>query len=125
MGGPKRWRNSIRFPLQARVAFQCRDREGNQGEAEGTSRDISEKGAFVLTVDSPPVGANVELRLLLPRLDEARAATRIDIQGTVLRVEEVHAGRYKSGFAVLTTEATLRENDVDPGEGNSGEHDSR
>ena len=90
-------RASMRFPLEAPVAFWWMDENGNRQAGEGSSRDISERGAFVLAVACPPVGSNVELRIPLEGLPDT---TEIDLAGCVVRVEQVNDGKGSNGFAV-------------------------
>ena len=107
-------RTAMRYPVKAEVFFWWKD--GNDiRRGSGTSRDVSEKGAFVNTPAFPPAGAQVELRFFFPQLSETTPAGRLEVEGTVLRVEE--AG---GGFAVLTKTAILREND-ESGGGNFGD----
>jgi hypothetical protein len=91
-------RASIRFPLQAPVAFCWTDENGNRQQAEGSSRDISERGAFVFAATCPPVGSSVELRIPLEGLPDT---TGIDLAGSVVRVEQAHDGKGSGGFAVF------------------------
>jgi PilZ domain len=90
-------RATIRFPLEAPVAFRWTDENGTRQQGEGSSRDISEHGAFVFAAACPPVGSNVELRIPLEGLPDA---TGIDVQGSVIRVERPAEGIGSSGFAV-------------------------
>lgn len=91
-------RATIRFPLEAPVAFRWTDENGNRQQGEGSSRDISERGAFVFAAACPPVGSNVELRIPLEGLPDA---TGIDLEGCVVRVEQARPGKRSSGFAVF------------------------
>ncbi len=63
-------RKSRRYPVGAAVSFWWKE-EGSQHQGEGTSRDISETGAFVLTPACPPVGADVGLRIVFAPLADA------------------------------------------------------
>ncbi|MFY9530043.1 MAG: PilZ domain-containing protein [Candidatus Acidiferrales bacterium] len=110
----------MRYPVQGRVSFWWKDEDGKQRQGEGTSRDISETGTFVSALACPPVGADVELRIFLVALPNATRAPRIELEGQVLRVEQTAEGMGSSGFAVLTQDAILRENDESTGEGNPG-----
>jgi hypothetical protein len=101
----------MRYPVQGRVSFWWKDEDGNLRQGEGTSRDISETGTFVLALACPPVGADVELRIFLVALPQAMRALRMELEGQVLRVEQTAAGMGSSGFAVLTQDAILHEND--------------
>jgi hypothetical protein len=104
-------RKSMRYPVQGRVSFWWKDEHANQRQGEGTSRDISETGTFVFALACPPVGVDVELRIFLVALPNTTRALRMELEGQVLRVEQTATGMGSSGFAVLTQDATLREND--------------
>jgi hypothetical protein len=91
-------RATLRFPLQAPVAFWWTDENGNRQQGKGSSRDISELGAFVFSAACPPVGSTVELKIPLEELPET---TGIDLAGCVVRVERGHAGTQSGGFAVF------------------------
>jgi len=90
-------RATIRFPLQAVVAFWWTDESGNRQHGKGSSRDISELGAFVFAAACPPVGSSVGLRIPLEGLPDT---TGFDLQGHVIRVERSGEGIGCSGFAV-------------------------
>jgi PilZ domain len=102
MGSGRPARNYMRYPVEAPVFFRWKDAGGNEHQGEGTSRDISEAGAFVLTAVSPPPGADIELRISFPAVPDAMTAVPMQIDGRVLRVEEIAAGGEIGGFAFLT-----------------------
>lgn len=118
-------RKSMRFPLQAPVVFWWRDENDAYQQSEGWSRDISERGAFVFAVACPPVGADVGLRISFAALPEAPRAQRMEVEGRVLRVEQPRTGKGSSGFAVLSNEVILRENDESTEEANSGGNEGK
>ena len=100
----------MRYPVQARVSFQWKDEGGDLRQGEGTTRDISEAGAFVFAPDCPPVGADVELRISLVELPQATSPLPIELAGQVLRIDQDSEGERSRGFAVLTWRAILHEN---------------
>jgi hypothetical protein len=114
----------MRYPVAAPVLFRWKDAEGNERKGKGTSRDISETGAFVLTRVSPPRGADIELRISFVSLPNATTAVRMKLGGQVLRVEQTTAGKGLGGFAVLTREVIFRESDERTGEGSPGANDA-
>ena len=61
-------RKTLRFPLEAWVAFSWKDDNGMEQRAKGRSRDISERGVFVLANNCPPVGVKIALRIYCRRL---------------------------------------------------------
>ena len=115
-GSERPARKKMRFPVVAPVFFRWKDANGNEHCGEGTSRDISETGAFVLTAVSPPLGADIELRISLAELLKTTTAGRMELGGQVLRIEETAAGRGIGGFAVLTQEVIFLEQDESTGE---------
>ena len=118
MGGSERpTRKGMRYPVKETVSFWWKDEHGNKRHGEGTSRDISETGAFVHAPVCPPVGAHVELRVFFAQLAEGTRLPRMKLEGRVLRVEQIWAGKGSSGFAVFGKGGVLRENDESGGEG--------
>ena|SRR5580698_7748741 len=102
-------RRAIRFPLEAPVTFWWNDTFGTRREGEGRSRDISESGAFILTRTCPPVGTRVGLKILLEEAAETTRAIRVEIDGHILRIDEISSPLVVQGFAVLSDEAILKE----------------
>jgi len=102
-------RTTIRFPLEATVAFSWHDETGETQQGEGRTRDISEHGVFVYTQACPPVGITVRLRILLEDITDLAQPLRIQVEGHVLRVEEPTPERKNSGFAVMSDEVMLRD----------------
>jgi len=102
-------RADMRYPVKTRVDFWWRHQDRNCA-GSGTSRDVSEKGAFVLAPACPPLGTDVGLTFFLPKLSKTIAAVRMEVEGKVIRVEEEEGSEKRGGFAVLTTAAILRNN---------------
>lgn len=109
-------RKNMRYPMAVPVFFRWKDVDGNEHQGKGTSRDISETGAFVFTRVSPPRGADIELRISFVSIPNPTTAVRMKLGGRVLRVEPTTASRRIGGFAVLTKEVIFRENDESTGE---------
>jgi hypothetical protein len=103
-------RRNMRYPVVAQVFFRWKDAEGDEHRGKGTSRDISETGAFVVTRVPPLQGVNVELRVFFPALPNAATAVCVKLGGRVLRVEDAAQVGGIGGFAVLTTAVIFREN---------------
>jgi hypothetical protein len=94
-------RRGMRFPVEARVVFKWVDETGNVREGEGRSRNISERGAFVIAKKYPPRGASLELKLFLPRIPITPTVVTVIMNATVVRSEERASGSQdESGFAV-------------------------
>jgi len=104
-------RTAIRFPLQATVTFSWQDKEGVKHDGQGQSRDISEHGVFVISESCPSVGSRVTLRILLEEPPEAARALRLQVNGHVLRVDEARGEAVCAGFAIVSDDAMLKEND--------------
>jgi hypothetical protein len=100
---------AIRFPLEAPVTFWWNDIFGTRREGQGRSRDISESGAFILTKTCPPVGTRLGLKILLEEAAETTRAIRVEIDGHILRIDEISTTREIQGFAVFSDEAILKE----------------
>jgi hypothetical protein len=106
-------RKAIRFPLEASVAFSWKDDNGMEQRAKGRSRNISERGVFVLANSCPPVGVKIGLRIVLPGHLDIAPGLRVHVEGRVLRVEELSEEPETCGFAVLSNDVML---------GESGDH---
>ena len=116
----------MRFPLDVPVAFWWTDANGGHQLGKGRSFDVSELGVFVCASDCPPAGAQVGLKISISitGVPDAPRALRMEVQGRVLRVEQVRSGEGRDGFAILSDQAILRENDKNTREGNSdSEHE--
>ena len=94
-------RHALRYQLAAAVVFRWENSAGGQLQAEGITRDISVKGAFILTVNSPPAGIMLSVEIFLPRFDCSGRALRIVSEGRVIRVEHPVLGESRDGFAVV------------------------
>lgn len=97
-GSPGEQRGAVRYSLVLRAAYFWRHR-GVPREAEGVTRDVSARGAYIDSMDCPPRGAKVEIKLTLPGGRRGRSPVLADAEGSVLRVDEPLAGR-TGGFAV-------------------------
>ncbi|MBI3668280.1 MAG: PilZ domain-containing protein [Acidobacteria bacterium] len=71
-------------------------------QAEGVTRDISVKGAFILAPTCPPVEATVQVEIFLPSLQGSGQPARIKAESRVLRVEHAAGGNGQSGFAIFS-----------------------
>jgi hypothetical protein len=102
-------RKTMRFPLEAPVAFWWLDTAGTRHEASGTSHDISESGAYILAGVLPPLGARIGIRVLLEEVPDEALVIRVLIEGHVLRIDGDDSGGHPIGFAVVSNDAFLRE----------------
>ena len=104
MDAPRQARKAIRFPLEARIVFWWTD-GGIEKKCEGHTRDISERGAFVLATSCPPPGTQIGFEVFLPVAPGFQPRTRVEAMGQVQRVEQD-----RGGFAILTRHTLLRVN---------------
>jgi len=107
--GPQHTRKAIRFPLEALTVFWWLD-SGVVKRSEGRTRDISEKGAFVLAGTCPPQGIQIGFKVFLPALSGFERRTRVEADGHVLRVERAHGHEEYEGFAILIEHMLMRIN---------------
>lgn len=93
-------RAAIRYRLGAPAMFSWESAHHKRMRGEGVTRDISFASAFIFTRTCPPVGATIELDVLLsPALDSARKTVRIKTEATVIRVEHTAEAE---GFASVS-----------------------
>ena len=107
-------RKAIRFPLEASVTFYWKSENGSDQQGQGRSRDISEHGVFVFADRCPPPGVKIGLSVSLPELSDIARALRVQIEGRVLRVDQTRPELEARGFAVLSEQALLNEDDRNP-----------
>jgi hypothetical protein len=93
-------RTQFRYLMSARAVFSWEGPEQKRFQGEGVTRDISPKGAFILTLSCPPAHAAVHLELFLPPFHGIVATARIRAETQVVRVEQAPPGEQQSGFAV-------------------------
>ena len=106
-------RKAERFPLDVPVVFWWTDANGVHEQGEGRCYDLSELGVFVFASACPPEGTHVGLRIPVSQ------ALRMEMEGRVVRIEEVRSGEGRDGFAILSEEIVLRELQRSTREGNS------
>jgi hypothetical protein len=102
-------RRQIRYPLRSPVTFHWIGRDGIAHEGKGNSRDISEGGAYIVTRNSPPMGAGVMLEIRFPYLPELDRFHRIEMEGRVVRVDLLLDSRAGWGFAISSQRTVLQE----------------
>jgi len=103
----KEQRKHHRYTLEAPVIFSWRDARHAWHNGVGLTRVLSTHGAFVLTADPPPVKANIDLEVFLPRVG-AGMPMRFLGQGKVVRAEAVEHPHARAGFAVAAKALALR-----------------
>jgi PilZ domain len=100
-------RHHKRYHLQATARFSWKDAGGARFEGSGLTRDISEKGVFVLTKHIPPSGTTVRLEVRAP--SHSGSGLLIQSRGQVVRVEGAAQPPATLGFAAATRSLKLRD----------------
>lgn len=80
-------RKTKRYRLNAQAHFLWAAPERTPQSGRGVTRDINASGVYVKTDDLPPVGALVQLDILLPKLEDPGFGMSLAGEGVVLRVE--------------------------------------
>jgi hypothetical protein len=93
-------RAGVRYALHARVVFGWKDSSGRQKESRGHTRDVAQKGTFIVAPECPPKGAAVTLSIFLPVTAGERRMLRMDADGSVMRAERPSGQPFLNGFAV-------------------------
>ena len=93
-------RNAVRYQVSLNVTFRWSDIHGLHKQADGQTRDVSPKGAYVLATSCPPRGAKVQIEFELSPDAHGSQALRLEGEGSVLRVEPANTRAQGQGFAV-------------------------
>jgi hypothetical protein len=93
--------------LEALTVFWWLD-SGVVKRSEGRTRDISERGAFVLASTCPPQGIQIGFKVFLPELSGFESGSRVEADGHVLRVEWAQGYEECGGFAILMEHMLMR-----------------
>jgi hypothetical protein len=113
-------RNTMRFPLDVPVVYWWQDAKGEH-QGEGRVYDVSELGVFVLASACPPAGTQVSAKISIAAVPYVPRALRMQVEGRVLRVEQVGSGDRRDGFAILSDQAILHEGNKSTQDKNSQE----
>lgn len=93
-------RSAKRYRMNTAVIFHWRGPDNKRFQGEGTTRDLSVEGIFVLTATCPPANAQVHMEVILPLSDGvSKAQMKADM--TVLRVDHDIEGCKRSGFSAV------------------------
>jgi hypothetical protein len=92
-------RRHVRFSLRVLALFSWETPGFGTSRGEGSTRDVSGNGAFIVSPSCPPVGAIVRVEIFLPRVS---GATTFVITATMRsrRLERAGASPNESGFSV-------------------------
>jgi len=95
-------RKQMRYPLRASISFWWRDADGSNRQGKGWTRNVSEEGALISTLNCPAQGDQVDLLLQLPmgRSPVAPSTIRMDMKAEVVRLLLDSSGKKIRGFAV-------------------------
>jgi hypothetical protein len=99
---PMQMRREIRYRLDAPTLFSWESADHKRRHGEGTTRDLSVLGAFILTPTCPPVDVPIQVEVVLPSLTGPKPVIRVGGTAHVLRVERSAKGEGKNGFAVVS-----------------------
>jgi hypothetical protein len=80
-------RRNRRYSLRSPVRFVYASHTGSLQNGEGSTRDISGFGIYVLSSSLPSVGALIQLEVLLPNLEDIAPGLRLCGEGKVLRCD--------------------------------------
>jgi PilZ domain len=98
-------RSRVRHRLSADAVFTWEGPQRNKLFGEGLTRDISVAGAFIFTRTTPPLGAFVDLEILLSSPVENKGrSVQIKTHAKVIRVD--HETNCE-GFAATSSDFTL------------------
>jgi hypothetical protein len=96
------------------VIFAWRNARHAQHEGLGLTRDISIRGAFVLTASPPPLQANIRLEAFFPPAVGMATPLRIHGEGRAIRVEAIKHREAPGGFALAGKRFVLRRGEISP-----------
>jgi iron-sulfur cluster repair protein YtfE (RIC family) len=84
--------------MKAKVAFHWIGSRNERVHGEGTTRDVSLAGAYILTATSPPLNTRVQMEIIFPAL-YTESSARIVAEMKVLRVDHEISGEPIGGFS--------------------------
>ena len=90
-------RRAKRYLLSVPALFTWAPPDGKPRNGKGVTRDINTLGVYVQTDSLPPVGARVQMEVVLPKLADSSPGMHLQGEGIVLRCESGDAT--KRGFA--------------------------
>jgi hypothetical protein len=95
-------RKTNRYRMNASVRFAWASHDGLLQYGEGSTRDINVSGVYVLSGGLPPLGALVQLDIVLPNFENTARGMCLSGEGRVIRCELRDAkdsGAAEGGFA--------------------------
>jgi PilZ domain len=107
VGAAVELRKSRRYRPVAPALFMWEGSDGSLMEGRGAIRDISDRGVYVTAELAPPLGARLDVDVLLPPPEAASNSVELHGEGTVVRIDR--EAEQIIGFAAsvaFRTEAT-------------------
>lgn len=80
-------RKAKRYRLNAPALFMWAPQDGKPQSGHGTIRDINTSGIYVFTAAMPPVGALIQMEIVLPKLLDTSPGMHLQAEGIVLRCD--------------------------------------
>lgn len=90
-------RKSRRYRPVAQAVFAWEGGDGLLREARGAIRDISDRGVYITAGLAPPLGARLDVNVLLPPPEAGSSSVELQGEGTVVRIDREAEGI--KGFA--------------------------
>ena len=100
-------RRHRRYEMKVPARFLCPGAQRNPQWHNGMSRDVSQKGAFVVSSFCPAVGTVMRIEVLLPSPRRDSIPVHMCGQGKVVRVESCGEPAHLSGFGVEVSHFSL------------------
>ena len=106
---PHNVRATVRYALHTEVEFSWTGIDGALRDGRGETRDVSQKGAYVMASSYPPKGAVVRVVISLPPALGTGKPLRIEADARVVRVDLAGGPRDGGGcgFAVSNEQVLL------------------
>lgn len=101
-------RKQVRHRLSADAVFTWDGAEQTCLHGAGITRDVSLSGVYIFSLTCPPMGATIQLDVLLLPLDSGMRSLRLKTNATVIRVEHANPSG-EEGFAVAMDGLSLIE----------------
>jgi hypothetical protein len=106
---PHNVRATVRYALHTEVEFSWTGNDGASKDGRGETRDVSQKGAYVVASSYPPKGAAVRIVISLPPALGTGKPLRMEAEARVVRVDPAGGPRDSGGcgFAVWNEQVLL------------------
>jgi len=81
-------RHANRYEVAAPVSYWWSSPKGPIHSGKGETRNLSHSGVLVATGECPPIGASIQMTILLPRIRGSGIGMKLHGEGVVVRVED-------------------------------------